>query len=95
MFPKIFLTFANENTNENTNNNLMTMKKMKLREFWEAQSVECRNKILIEMADKCRNSIQTVRAWMLEYRNPKGLDREALFTYIKDNFQVEIIEAHG
>ena len=29
---------------------------------------------------------------MLEYRNPKGLDREALFTYLKENFQVEIIE---
>lgn len=68
------------------------MKKMKLREFWEAQTVESRNKILIEMAEKCRNSIQTVRAWMLEYRNPKGLDREALFEYIKDNFQVEITE---
>lgn len=68
------------------------MKKMKLREFWEAQTVESRNKILIEMAEKCRNSIQTVRAWMLEYRNPKGLDREALFEYLKDNFQVEITE---
>ena len=68
------------------------MKKMKLREFWEAQTVENRNKILIEMAEKCRNSIQTVRAWMLEYRNPRGLDREALFEYLKDNFQVEITE---
>jgi len=88
----IIHTFANENTNENTNKNQITMKKMKLREFWEAQTVECRNKILIEMSDKCRNSIQTIRAWMLEYRNPKGLDREALLTYIKDNFQVEITE---
>ena len=68
------------------------MKKMKLREFWEAQTVECRNKILIEMAEKCHNSIQTVRAWMLEYRNPKGLDKEALHSYLKDNFQVEITE---
>ena len=69
------------------------MKKMKLREFWEAQTVENRNKILIEMAEKCRNSIQTVRAWMLEYRNPKGLDREALFEYLKDNYhhQVQVL----
>lgn len=32
---------------------------------------------------------------MLETRNPKGLNREALFSYIRDNFQVEIIEEGG
>lgn len=70
----------------------MKLKKVKLREFWESQEVAVRNKILIEMAEKCHNSIQTIRAWMLEYRNPKGLYKEVLFAYLKDNFQVEIIE---
>ena len=51
-----------------------------------------RNKILLELADKCHNSIQTVRAWMLEYRKPQGLYHDALVEYLKDNFQVEIID---
>ena len=89
----IFLyTFADENTDENTNKNLKAMKKVKLRAFWESQSVANRNKILLELADKCHNSIQTVRAWMLEYRKPQGLYRDALVEYLKDNFQVEITE---
>ena len=71
------------------------MKKMKPREFWESLPVTDRNRILIEMAAKCQNSIQTIRSWMLEYRKPKGLDREALLGYLKDNFQVEIIEEGG
>ncbi|MBQ8958094.1 MAG: hypothetical protein IJ057_06285 [Bacteroidales bacterium] len=68
------------------------MKKVELREFWESQQVATRNKILLEVADRCHNSIQTVRAWMLEYRKPKGLYRDALANYLKDNFQVEITE---
>ena len=71
------------------------MKKVKLREFWESQPVANRNKILLELADKCHNSIQTVRAWMLEYRKPQGLYHDALVEYLKDNFQVEIIEEGG
>ena len=70
----------------------MKVKKMRLREFWESQEVAVRNKILIEMAEKCQNSIQTIRSWMLEYRNPKGLYKEVLFAYLKDNFKVEIME---
>ena len=68
------------------------MEKMKLREFWDACGTGRRNRILLEVSEKCKNSINTVRSWMLEYRKPKGLDREALFFYIKDNFQVEITE---
>lgn len=68
------------------------IKKMKLREFWEDCTVEKRNKILMGVSEKCQNSIQTVRTWMLGYRNPKFLDRKALYSFIKDNFQVEIIE---
>lgn len=80
------------NTHENTNNKLTAMKKVNLREFWESQPVANRNKILLELADKCHNSIQTVRAWMLEYRKPQGLYHDALVEYLKDNFQVEIID---
>lgn len=68
------------------------MKKVKLREFWESLPVPTRNKILLEVANICHNSIQTVRAWMLEYRKPQGLNRDALVNYLKDNFQVEITE---
>lgn len=71
------------------------MKKMKLREFWKTQKTPTKNKILIEMSEKCKNSIETIRSWMLETRSPKGLYREVLFTYLKDNFQVEIIEEGG
>ena len=71
------------------------MKKVKLRAFWESLPVATRNKILLEVTDKCHNSIQTVRAWMLEYRKPLGLYRDTLAEYLKDNFQVEIIEEGG
>lgn len=71
------------------------MEKKKLREFWEDCGTDCRNRILLDVSKKCKNSIETVRAWMLGYRRPKGLDREALFDYIKTNFQTEIIEEGG
>lgn len=71
------------------------MEKMKLKEFWESQQSADRNKILMEMAEKCQNSIETVRSWMLGYRNPKGLYKEILFAYIRDNYQIEIIEEKG
>lgn len=71
------------------------MEKMKLKEFWESQQSADRNKILIEMAEKCLNSIETVRSWMLGYRNPKALYKEILFAYIRDNYKVEIIEEGG
>lgn len=71
------------------------MKKMKLREFWDDCTTGRKNRILLEVSEKCQNSIETVRSWMLETRNPKGLNREALFSYIRDNFQVEIIEEGG
>ncbi len=71
------------------------MKKVRLRAFWELQSVEVRNKILLELSSKCKNSIQTVRAWMLEYRKPTGLYYDALNDYLKENFKVEIDEEGG
>ncbi|MBQ8958117.1 MAG: hypothetical protein IJ057_06400 [Bacteroidales bacterium] len=47
------------------------------------------------MSEMCKNSIETVRSWMLQTRNPKGLYRDVLFTYLKDNFQVEITKEGG
>ena len=71
------------------------MEKMKLREFWDASDTARKNKILMEVSEKCQNSVQTVLAWMLGTRNPKGLNREALFSYIRDNYQIVIIEEGG
>lgn len=71
------------------------MQKMRLKEFWDAQETQAKNKILLEVSAICHNSIDTVRSWMLGYRNAKGLDREALMLYLKENFQVEIIEEGG
>lgn len=68
------------------------MKKMKLREFWEARDKTLTNKILTDVAEICGKSIQTIQAWMLGYRNPDKLEREALTAYIRKTFQVEIYE---
>lgn len=68
------------------------MKKMKLREFWDARDKATTNKILTDVAEICGKSIQTIQAWMLGYRNPDKLEREALSNYIRNNFQVEITE---
>lgn len=70
----------------------MTMKKMKLREFWDARDKATTNKILTDVAEICGKSIQTIQAWMLGYRKPDKLEREALTAYIQKTFQVEITE---
>lgn len=71
------------------------MKKMKLREFWDTRDKTTTNKILSEIAEICGKSIQTIQAWMLGYRNPDKLEREAVANYIRKTFQVEIIEEGG
>lgn len=71
------------------------MQKKSLKEFWNEADTATRNKILLEMSEMCKNSIETVRSWMLQTRNPKGLYRDVLFTYLKDNFQVEITKEGG
>ncbi len=68
------------------------MKKMKLREFWDSRDKASTNKILSEVAEICGKSIQTIQAWMLGYRNPDKLERKALTDYLRETFQVEIIE---
>ena len=69
--------------------------KMKLREFWDTRDKTTTNKILSEIAEICGKSIQTIQAWMLGYRNPDKLEREAVANYIRKTFQVEIIEEGG
>ncbi len=68
------------------------MEKMTLKQFWKSIDTTQKDKLRIAMAEKCGKSIDTVQAWMLDYRKPSRLEAEALHAYIKDNFQVEITE---
>ncbi|MBQ3844389.1 MAG: hypothetical protein II817_05340 [Bacteroidales bacterium] len=67
------------------------MGQMKLADFWRDQPTENRNKILIDLSAKCFKSIETVRAWMLNYRKPTGLDKNAVEEYIASNYSTEVI----
>lgn len=71
------------------------MEKMTLRQFWKSIGTSQKDKIRISMAEKTGKSIDTVQAWMLDYRKPSLLEVKALHAFIKDNFQVEIIEEGG
>ena len=71
------------------------MQKQTLKQFWKSIDTAKKDKLRIDMAGKCGKSIDTVQAWMLGYRKPSRLEAEALHDYIKDNFQVEIIEEGG
>ena len=71
------------------------MEKITLREFWGKLNARVRSKFLSEVSAKCQVSIDTVKAWMLGYRKPTGLKRDALLNFIKDIFNVEIIEEGG
>ena len=68
------------------------MQKLTLKEFWKSIDTAKKDKLRIEMAEKCGKSIDTVQAWMLGYRKPSRLETEALCEYIKTNFEVEIEE---
>lgn len=68
------------------------MQKQTLKQFWKSLLTEEKDKLRIDMAQKCGKSIDTIQAWMLDYRKPSRLEAEALHAYIKTNFQVEIIE---
>lgn len=71
------------------------MQKMTLKQFWKSIDTKNKDKVRIEMSQKCGKSIDTIQAWMLDYRKPSRLELEALENYIHDNFQVEIIEEGG
>jgi len=71
------------------------MQKMTLKQFWKSIDTTQKDKLRISMAEKTGKSIDTVQAWMLGYRKPSRLEAEALHDYLKDNFQVEIIEEGG
>lgn len=71
------------------------MQKMTLKQFWKSIDTSQKDKLRIAVGEKCGKSVDTVQAWMLDYRKPSRLEAEALHAYIKDNFQVEIIEKGG
>ena len=71
------------------------MQKMTLRQFWKSIDTSQKDKLRISMAGKTGKSVDTVQAWMLDYRKPSRLEAEALHAYIKENFKVEIIEEGG
>ncbi len=68
------------------------MQKQTLKQFWKSIDSAKKDKLRIDMAEKCGKSIDTVQAWMLGYRKPSRLEFEALCKYIKTNFEVEIEE---
>ena len=71
------------------------MQKMTLRQFWKSIDTSQKDELRISMAGKTGKSVDTVQAWMLDYRKPSRLEAEALHAYIKENFKVEIIEKGG
>lgn len=71
------------------------MEKMTLKQFWMSIDTTQKGKMRIAMAEKCGKSLDTVQAWMLGYRKPSRLEEEVLHQYIKDNFNVAIIEKGG
>lgn len=71
------------------------MKRMNLNDFWKSRDKASTNTILIEIADICGKSIQTIQAWMLGYRKPNKLEATAISNYLKEKYQVEIIEEGG
>lgn len=71
------------------------MQKLTLKQFWKSIDTSQKDKLRIAVGEKCGKSVDTVQAWMLDYRKPSRLEAEALHAYIKDNFQVEIIEEGG
>ncbi len=66
------------------------MKKMTMKEFWNSLETNEKGKLRVAVAEKCGKSIDTVQAWILGYREPSKLEKEALYSYIKDKHKVEI-----
>ena len=69
------------------------MKKMTMREFWNSLDTSKKSQLRTTVGEKCGKSIDTVLAWILGYREPSKLEKEALLDYIKSNHKVEITEA--
>ncbi len=68
------------------------MRKMNMKDFWKSLDTAQKVQLRIDVAKKSGKSIDTVLQWMLGYRSPSKLEKEALLKYIKDNFDVEIVE---
>lgn len=64
---------------------------MTIKEFWNSLDTNEKGKLRVAVAEKCGKSIDTVQAWILGYREPSKLEKEALHSYIKDKHKVEII----
>lgn len=71
------------------------MERMTLKQFWKSIDTDNKNMVRFELSNTCGKSIDTIQAWMLGYRKPSKLELEALKNYIRDNYQVEIIEEGG
>ena len=68
------------------------MKKMNMKDFWKSLETAQKIQLRIDIAKKSGKSIDTVLQWMLGYRTPSKLEHEALIKYIKENFNIEIVE---
>lgn len=64
-----------------------------LKQLWKSLTPDQRDTLRADVGRKCGKSIDTVYAWMIEYRAPSKLEKEALLAYIKENYNVEIVEA--
>ena len=42
------------------------MQKMTLKQFWKSIDTKNKDKVRIEMSQKCGKSIDTIQAWMLD-----------------------------
>lgn len=63
-----------------------------MKDFWKSLETAQKIQLRIDIAKKSGKSIDTVLQWMLGYRTPSKLEHEALIKYIKENFNIEIVE---
>lgn len=68
------------------------MRTLTLKQLWKSLDIKQRDELRAAVSKKCGKSFDTVYAWMIEYRVPPKLDKEVLIDYIKENYNVEIIE---
>lgn len=80
-----------EITNKTTNAKQNTMQKATMKEFWSSIDTTEKSKLRVAVAEQCGKSIDTVLAWILGYREPSKLEKEALLEYIRKTHKVEII----
>lgn len=67
------------------------MQKATMKEFWSSLDTTEKSKLRVAVAEQCGKSIDTVLAWILGYREPSKLEKEALLEYIRKTHKFEII----